>query len=277
MENSDPAATPKLPETHDSPLFSTTMEQLETVDPRKPGFMLIPVETPRDDSSEPSPQGSSSSQQTDFMVSMSPLEVQQQFVVPPTFNQQNTAPLAPMNYEFIQFPKQEPMDQADDFINTLPEPVSNQIQSVPKSQSPQSDDSAAQQKQSPGEKSSNSAGSMRAFRDRHNVVERRYRENLNSQIETLRKSMTALARQEGTHSLDSAYSPAGIRNLTKTSVIAAATEQIKRAQTENERINQENNRLESQIADLEKLVMCHACPLLQMMGDVNLQGPVMPT
>lgn len=104
-----------------------------------------------------------------------------------------------------------------------------------------------------------------SFRARHNIIERRYRENLNTQIESLRKSMIALSRQE-----DTAYTAQGLRHLTKAAVIAAATDEIKRTEADNQRLLEENERMLAQIQELERHVLCGACPLMQLMSDMNL-------
>lgn len=99
---------------------------------------------------------------------------------------------------------------------------------------------------------------------RHNIVERRYRENINAQVDVLRDSIVATMQvkdeQNGTSS--SRLGADELKRLTKAAVIAAATQQIKRARTENEQLLDEHRALQSQIKELEKLVKCGDCPIM---------------
>lgn len=110
---------------------------------------------------------------------------------------------------------------------------------------------------------------------RHNIVERRYRENINAQVDVLRDSIVATMQvkdeQNGTSS--SRLGADELKRLTKAAVIAAATQQIKRARGENERLLDENRVLQSQIKELEKMVKCGECPLMQLSVDMGLESP----
>lgn len=64
-----------------------------------------------------------------------------------------------------------------------------------------------------------------------------------------------------------------LKRLTKAAVIAAATQQIKRARSENDKLLDEHRDLQAQIKELEKLVKCGECPLMQLSVDMHLESP----
>lgn len=110
---------------------------------------------------------------------------------------------------------------------------------------------------------------------RHNIVERRYRENINAQVDVLRDSIVATMQvkdeQNGTSS--SRLGADELKRLTKAAVIAAATQQIKRARSENDKLLDEHRLLQAQIRELEKQVKCGECPLMQLSVDMGLESP----
>ena len=110
---------------------------------------------------------------------------------------------------------------------------------------------------------------------RHNIVERRYRENINAQVDVLRDSIVATMQvkdeQNGTSS--SRLGADELKRLTKAAVIAAATQQIKRARSENDKLLDEHRILQAQIKDLEKRVKCGECPVMQLSVDMGLDSP----
>lgn len=110
---------------------------------------------------------------------------------------------------------------------------------------------------------------------RHNIVERRYRDNINAQVDVLRDSIVATMQvkdeQRGT---SSSYLGADeLKRLTKAAVIAAATQQIKRARSNNEKLLEEHRALQAQIQNLESQVKCGDCPLMQLTFDMGLENP----
>lgn len=109
---------------------------------------------------------------------------------------------------------------------------------------------------------------------RHNIVERRYRENINSQVDVLRDSIVATMQvkdeQNGTSS--SRLGADELKRLTKAAVIAAATQQIKRARSENDKLLDEHRTLQAQIKELEKQVKCGECPLMTLSIDMGLES-----
>lgn len=111
---------------------------------------------------------------------------------------------------------------------------------------------------------------------RHNIVERRYRENINAQVDVLRDSIVATMQarddQQGTSS--SFLGADELKRLTKAAVIVAATQQIKRARSSNERLLEEYQALQAQIKNLESQVKCGECPLMQLTFDMGLENPI---
>jgi len=113
---------------------------------------------------------------------------------------------------------------------------------------------------------------------RHNIVERRYRENINAQVDLLRESIVATvhAKEEQQGVSASRLGADELKRLTKAAVIAAATKQIRRARTENERLLEEHRSLQAQVQELESLVKCGDCPLMKLTVDLSLESPTQP-
>lgn len=113
---------------------------------------------------------------------------------------------------------------------------------------------------------------------RHNIVERRYRENINAQVDLLRESIVATvhSKEEQQGVSASRLGADELKRLTKAAVIAAATKQIRRARTENERLLDEHRSLQAQVQELESLVKCGDCPLMKLTVDLSLESPTQP-
>jgi hypothetical protein len=113
---------------------------------------------------------------------------------------------------------------------------------------------------------------------RHNIVERRYRENINAQVDVLRESIVATihSKEEQQGGSASRLGADELKRLTKAAVIAAATKQIRRARTQNERLLDEHRSLQAQIRELESLVKCGDCPLMKLTVDLSLESPTQP-
>ncbi|CAN8098069.1 unnamed protein product [Discula destructiva] len=99
----------------------------------------------------------------------------------------------------------------------------------------------------------------------HNMIEKRYRTNLNDKIAALRDSVPSLrvlsksARGEDTtgdreelHGLTPAH------KLNKATVLSKATEYIRHLEKRNTRLNDENNTMQQRISAFEKLFMANA-------------------
>lgn len=96
----------------------------------------------------------------------------------------------------------------------------------------------------------------------HTVIERRYRDNLNTQIETLRLSLPSLKNAYvcSPDVEDSALPP---RLPSKAMIIATASTYIKELEAEKDQAVNVANSLQQQVADLQKLIQCNDCSILQ--------------
>ncbi|CAD0016356.1 unnamed protein product [Aureobasidium pullulans] len=98
---------------------------------------------------------------------------------------------------------------------------------------------------------------------RHNIVERRYRENINAQVDVLRESIVATvhSKEEQQGGSASRLGADELKRLTKAA---------------NERLLDEHRSLQAQIRELESLVKCGDCPLMKLTVDLSLESPTQP-
>ncbi|KAL6230278.1 hypothetical protein BDW75DRAFT_74836 [Aspergillus navahoensis] len=119
----------------------------------------------------------------------------------------------------------------------------------------------AGQKRKPGSDDDGSAGSgvaqevkkVPSKKRAHNVIEKRYRANLNEKIAELRDSVPSLRATKGNGSLDDeeeGVTPAN--KLNKASILSKATEYIRHLETRNKRLEDENTALKVRLRELEK-------------------------
>lgn len=103
----------------------------------------------------------------------------------------------------------------------------------------------------------------------HNLVERRYRDNLNNQIESLRLTLPSLkdAQPCTDIALEDTSSP---RMPSKAVIISTAATYIKDMENERTRLLAANKALQEQVAGLQKLVRCDDCNILQYLNTMNL-------
>lgn len=94
-------------------------------------------------------------------------------------------------------------------------------------------------------------------RIRHNGVERKYRENLNTHIEALRDAITSDASPNSNSAGADDASSADAERMSKAAVVAAVTEQIKIETEENMRLAQETHALEMALYETRGLVQYH--------------------
>jgi hypothetical protein len=105
----------------------------------------------------------------------------------------------------------------------------------------------------------------------HNQVERKYRESLNTQLESLRRVVPALQQNRP------ACDGADIEDLptpskpSKAVVLASATAYIKQIEKENKTVQEENQNLRARIKALQALVKCEDCSLMQYVMDLKIQ------
>jgi Helix-loop-helix DNA-binding domain len=106
----------------------------------------------------------------------------------------------------------------------------------------------------------------------HNQVERKYRESLNTQLDSLRRVVPAL--QQSPRVCDGA----DIEDLpapskpSKAVVLASATAYIKQMEKEKKQLADENTLLRTRIKALQSLVKCEDCSLMQYVMDLKLHN-----
>ncbi|KAF2277873.1 uncharacterized protein EI97DRAFT_276733 [Westerdykella ornata] len=106
----------------------------------------------------------------------------------------------------------------------------------------------------------------------HNQVERKYRESLNTQLESLRRVVPALQQPPRPACPDGA----DIEDLpapskpSKAVILASATAHIKQLEKENKTVQEENQLLRARIKALQALVKCEDCSLMQYVMDLKI-------
>jgi hypothetical protein len=108
----------------------------------------------------------------------------------------------------------------------------------------------------------------------HHVVERRYRDNLNGQIEALRTCIPSLAVDECPSVSDVEDGPIPAKLPSKASVIATAQTYIKELEGQQERLRSDANTLRVQVAGLQKLVRCEDCSVIKYFNSLQFDGSV---
>ncbi|KAL2802716.1 hypothetical protein BJX63DRAFT_100475 [Aspergillus granulosus] len=89
----------------------------------------------------------------------------------------------------------------------------------------------------------------------HNVIEKRYRANLNEKISELRDSVPSLRASKGSGGIvddDDAEGVTPANKLNKASILSKATEYIRHLETRNKRLEDENTALKIRLRELEK-------------------------
>jgi len=105
----------------------------------------------------------------------------------------------------------------------------------------------------------------------HNQVERKYRESLNTQLESLRRVVPAL--QQDSRACDGA----DIEDLptpskpSKAVILASATAYIKQQEKDKKSLADENQLLRARVKALQALVKCDDCSLMQYVMDLKLK------
>lgn len=100
----------------------------------------------------------------------------------------------------------------------------------------------------------------------HHVIERRYRDNLNGQIEALRLVVGPNADGQSEDVEDGAFTKAP----SKAEVIASATDYIKDLLQTVERLQAQEKALKEQVQGLERLVRCEDCEVLKYLGTMQV-------
>jgi hypothetical protein len=113
----------------------------------------------------------------------------------------------------------------------------------------------------------------------HHVIERRYRENLNTQIEQLRAAVPSTSSpclSLDMEDIGPTYASAsglqnssannnGIRPLSKAGVIAHAAEYMRQLSAENDEVEKRNMELRMTVEALRRLVNCEGCGVVQQL------------
>lgn len=89
----------------------------------------------------------------------------------------------------------------------------------------------------------------------HNVIEKRYRANLNDKIAELRDSVPSLRPTKGSGGVvddDDGEGATPANKLNKASILSKATDYIKHLETRNKRLEDENTALKNRLRELEK-------------------------
>ncbi|KAI4722460.1 hypothetical protein E4T48_01369 [Aureobasidium sp. EXF-10727] len=118
----------------------------------------------------------------------------------------------------------------------------------------------------------------------HHVIERRYRENLNTQIEQLRAAVPSTTSpcltldmedigptyaSVGVSQNAAATTNNGIRPLSKAGVIAHAAEYMRQLSTQNDEVEKRNAELRMTVEALRRLVNCEGCGVVQQLIDAG--------
>lgn len=104
----------------------------------------------------------------------------------------------------------------------------------------------------------------------HNQVERKYRESLNTQLESLRRVVPSLQQgQRGCDGADIEDLPAPSKP-SKAVILASATAHIKNIEKDKKALQDENQLLKARIKALQALVKCEDCSLMQYVMDLKI-------
>ncbi|KAJ9630751.1 hypothetical protein H2203_001275 [Taxawa tesnikishii (nom. ined.)] len=148
-------------------------------------------------------------------------------------------------------------------------------------ETPMSDANGLQTSKPTDSSSSTSTAAKPSRRLPHTVVEKRYRENFNKQIETLRSTIPPAASCLSTEIEDlGGPSSSSSRSTTKAAVIAGAIEYMKHLRSRHEQIANMNAEFKAKVEALTKLVNCEDCSIMQyavQSGILTSQGQVQAT
>lgn len=104
----------------------------------------------------------------------------------------------------------------------------------------------------------------------HNQVERKYRESLNTQLESLRRVVPSLQQnQRGCDGADIEDLPTPSKP-SKAVILASATSYIKQMEKDKKSLADENQLLRTRVKALQALVKCDDCSLMQYVMDLKL-------
>jgi hypothetical protein len=104
----------------------------------------------------------------------------------------------------------------------------------------------------------------------HRVVERRYRDNLNGQIEALRTCIPGQLSEECLAVNDVEDSPLPPKVLSKAAVLASAHTYIRELEQRQERLCSDIDELRAQVVGLQKFVRCEDCDVARYFKSLQL-------
>jgi hypothetical protein len=170
-------------------------------------------------------------------------------------------------------PRRKKRSESDTSMN---EPSGRQSQSNTTRASPDNDQQRMKSETSedlPNKESPHTGGdniSKSRRRLPHNQVERKYRESLNTQLESLRRVVPSLQQNQGTcDGADIEDLPAPSKP-SKAVILASATAHIKQQEKEKKSLVDENNVLRARIKTLQALVKCDDCSLMQYVMNLKI-------
>jgi len=103
----------------------------------------------------------------------------------------------------------------------------------------------------------------------HNQVERKYRESLNTQLESLRRVVPSLQQNRACDGADIEDLPAPSKP-SKAVILASATAHIKQIEKDRKSLQDENQLLKTRVKALQALVKCDDCSLMQYVMDLKI-------
>lgn len=106
----------------------------------------------------------------------------------------------------------------------------------------------------------------------HNQVERKYRETLNTQLESLRRVAPSLRSSPETCDKQDIEDLPAPTKPSKAVVLASATSYIKQLEKDNKQLANENEILHARIKALQDLVKCEDCSLMQYVVNLKING-----
>jgi len=108
----------------------------------------------------------------------------------------------------------------------------------------------------------------------HNQVERKYRESLNTQLDSLRRVVPALQQNQRNLSdgADIEDLPAPSKP-SKAVILASATAHIRQIEKDKKSLAEENLLLRQRVKALQALVKCDDCSLMQYVVNLKIQNP----
>lgn len=104
----------------------------------------------------------------------------------------------------------------------------------------------------------------------HNQVERKYRESLNTQLDSLKRVVPSLQQNRGCDGADIEDLPTPSKP-SKAVILASATAYIKQMEKDKKSLAEENELLRTRVKALQSLVKCDDCSLMQYVMDLKIK------